>query len=84
MKKITLCIVLFLPFVYIYSQDLDHYYVEIKEGFELGEIQKTINADQTLTLSMQNTDLTDFASGLYSIILVCDGEIQGSKNLSKL
>lgn len=28
-------------------------------------------------------DLSGFASGLYSIILVCDGEIQGSKNLVK-
>ncbi len=28
-------------------------------------------------------DLTGFSSGLYSIILVCDGEVQGSKNLSK-
>src|SRR5690606_41321453 len=29
------------------------------------------------------TDLSSFASGLYSVILVCDGEIQGSKNLAK-
>jgi hypothetical protein len=28
-------------------------------------------------------DLSSFSSGLYSIILVCDGEIQGSKNLIK-
>src|SRR5690606_3778868 len=55
MRKLALCIVLLLPFVYIYSQDLDYYYLEIKEGHELGEIQKTVNADQTLTLSMENT-----------------------------
>jgi len=36
------------------------------------------------TLENSHTiDLNGFASGLYSIILVCDGEIQGSKNLSK-
>jgi hypothetical protein len=57
MRKFTLCIALLLPFVYIYSQDLDYYYLEIKEGHELGEIQKTVNTDQTLTLSMQNTVL---------------------------
>ncbi len=59
MRKLALCIALLLPFVYIYSQyqDLDYYYLEIKEGYELGEIQKTVNTDQTLTLSMQNTEL---------------------------
>lgn len=57
MRKLALCIALLLPFVYIYSQGLDYYYLEIKEGHELGEIQKTVNTDQTLTLSMQNTDL---------------------------
>lgn len=33
--------------------------------------------------NLHTIDLNGFASGLYSIILVCDGEIQGSKNLSK-
>lgn len=55
MRKLALCIALLVPFMYLYSQDLDYYYLEIKEGYELGEIQKTVNTDQTLTLSMQNT-----------------------------
>lgn len=63
MKKLAYSIVLFLCFSYIYSQELDYYYLEIKEGYELGEIQKTVNTDQTLALSMQNTD---FASLLNS------------------
>ncbi len=61
MRKLVLCFALVLPFVYIYSQDLDSYYLEIKEGYELGEIQKIVNADQTLTLTMQNIG---FASAL--------------------
>jgi subtilisin family serine protease len=57
MRKLALCIALLLPFVYIYSQDLDYYYVEFKEGHVPQQLQKTVNADNTLTLSMQNTDL---------------------------
>jgi subtilisin family serine protease len=57
MRNLALCIVLLLPFVYIYSQDLDYYYLEINEGYELGEIQKTVNTDQTLTLYIENTAL---------------------------
>ncbi len=57
MRKFTLCIVLLLPFVYIYSQDLDYYYVEFKEGHVPQNIQKTVNTDQTLTLTMDNTNL---------------------------
>lgn len=34
-------------------------------------------------VSSHSIDLSNFATGLYSIILVCDGEIQGSKNLLK-
>jgi hypothetical protein len=57
MRKLALCIALLLPFVYIYSQDFDYYYVEFKEGHVPQQLQQTVNADQTLTLSMQNTDL---------------------------
>lgn len=44
----------------MYSQNnstLDYYYVEFKEGHVPQQLQKTVNADQTLTISMQNTDL---------------------------
>lgn len=57
MRKLALCIVLFIPLVYLYSQDLDYYYIEFKDGFEPQNLQTTVNTDQTLTLSMQNTDL---------------------------
>lgn len=57
MRKLVLCFVLMLPFVYIYSQDLDYYYVEFKEGDVPQNIQKTVNPDNTLTLSMENIDL---------------------------
>ncbi|GGD82069.1 S8 family serine peptidase [Planktosalinus lacus] len=57
MRKLAFCIVLLLPFVYIYSQDLDYYYVEFKEGDVPQNIQKTVNTDQTLTLSMDNSNL---------------------------
>lgn len=75
MRKLAFCIVFLLQFVYIYSQDLDYYYLEIKEGYELGEIQKTVNTDQTLTLSMQNTDLASAlnAKPIYTFEKAFDG-----------
>lgn len=48
--------------------------------------QNTGNTNNYIIDTEENShaiDLSGFASGLYSIILVCDGEIQGSKNLVK-
>jgi hypothetical protein len=57
MKKIILLLTLLVSIPYIYSQELDYYYVEFKEGHVPQQLQKTLNSDQTLTLSMQNTGL---------------------------
>jgi len=49
--------------------------------------QNSGNTSNYIIETLENShtiDLNGFASGPYSIILVCDGEIQGSKNLSKL
>ena len=58
MKKFTLMLA-FLTTVCLFSQYRQDYSLEIKEGFELGEIQKTVNPDQTLTLTMANTSLAN-------------------------
>lgn len=42
-----------------YGQELDSYYFEVKEGYELGDIQKTTKTDGTLTLSFSNTALAN-------------------------
>ncbi|TQD39032.1 S8 family peptidase [Haloflavibacter putidus] len=57
MKKIILLFTLLVSTPYIYGQELDYYYVEFKEGYVPQQFQKAQNADQTLTLSMQNADL---------------------------
>ncbi|WP_339699636.1 S8 family serine peptidase [uncultured Marixanthomonas sp.] len=57
MRKLVLSIVLLFPFVYIFSQSLDYYYVEFEEGDVPQNVQTTVNTDQTLTFSMQNTAL---------------------------
>ena len=41
----------------IFAQDYDYYYLEVKEGYDLGEVSKTITPDQTLILSMGNTEI---------------------------
>jgi len=41
------------------AQQTTHYFLEIKEGYELGTITKTVNPDQTFTLSMANTALAN-------------------------
>ncbi|WP_347373836.1 S8 family serine peptidase [Aequorivita sp. Q41] len=41
------------------AQNTQDYYLEIKEGFELGEIQKTINPNQTVNLTMANMALAN-------------------------
>ena len=41
----------------MFAQNFNNYYIEIKDGYELGVITKTTNPDQTLTLSMANTSL---------------------------
>ncbi len=54
-------LLVFLCGVSIFAQTTQQYYLEIKEGHELGTVQKTTNSDQTLTLDMNNQD---FASVL--------------------
>lgn len=46
-----------MSYSYIFSQDLDYYYLEFKEEQVPQQLQTTLNPDQTLTLSMQNEEL---------------------------
>jgi len=48
-----------IPSVSLYAQNTKDYYFEIKEGYELGEIQKALNSDHSLTLSMGNSELVN-------------------------
>ena len=51
-----LCI-FFMTGLVLHAQDKTQYFIEIKEGYELGTITKTVNADSTLTLSISNQSL---------------------------
>ena len=59
----TIILTLFCIFSFtsnvIYSQTKEVHYIEIKEGYNLATINKTVNADETITLSMNNTDFAN-------------------------
>jgi subtilisin family serine protease len=59
MKKIYFVFLMLLSFSNFYGQELDSYYFEVKEGYELGDIQKITKTDGTLTLSFSNTALAN-------------------------
>jgi subtilisin family serine protease len=77
MKKVTITppqqlvflitVMLFLFPNKILSQDKQSYYIRINENVNLGTIQKTVNADETLTLSTANTSFSNFLNnkGIY-------------------
>ena len=44
---------------YIIGQNTQDYFLKIKKGYDLGVIQKTLNNDSTLTLSMNNSSLAN-------------------------
>jgi len=58
--KILVCIITAFSSLSMASQNTQDYFLKIKEGHDLGIIQKTVKADQTLTLSMANTNFANF------------------------
>lgn len=54
MKNLTLFLIIFLTSLCLFSQTNDYYYLEIKSGYELGNVQTTTKTDQTLNFSMTN------------------------------
>lgn len=49
----------FFSSLFVKGQNSEEYYLEIKPGYELGNIQKMVNPDQTLTLIMGNQDFAN-------------------------
>lgn len=49
----------FFSSLFVKGQNSEEYYLEIKPGYELGNIQKMVNPDQTLTLIMENQDFAN-------------------------
>ncbi len=57
-RILTILLMIFSP-VLLNAQTTKDYLLEIKEGFELGSIQQTVNPNQTLTLTMVNNGLAN-------------------------
>lgn len=58
----NLKILFFLCFISIssFSQNKQDYYLEIKQGINLGTIQKTVNADETISISSNSSSFSNF------------------------
>ena len=63
MKKSILIAILLVGHLSLFSQNTADYLLEIKDGYDLGTVQKTVNPNGTLTIS---TDITDFSNFLNS------------------
>lgn len=56
------------PHFFLSAQNTKDYYLEIKQGYELGTIQQITNPDQTLNISLTNQDFANVLnnSGIYT------------------
>lgn len=60
MKNLTLFLIVLLTSLYLFGQNKQTYYLELRQGLDLEIIQKVVNSDETITIATNHNNFSTF------------------------